>query len=205
VIGLVVGGVVVFVILIASVGAIVAKRAIDAITVVTPTTTFRPFGSTTSREPTTTRERQITPTGPTTTVPGTGPVTSFTNLGVGRLLQETLRPEHPGLSVGLALCPRAPYKVGHLMECRVLLQDAIVTYRVEVTGDDTIKAQATGPIVDTDEAEKRMEAAEPTGRASCGGPRIRQLEVGARLTCRTPSTTWDFTVTPAGELEGAPR
>ena len=102
-IGLVVGGVVVFVILIASVGAIVAKRAIDAITVVTPTTTFRPFGSTTSREPTTTRERQITPTGPTTTVPGTGPVTSFTNLGVGRLLQETLRPEHPGLSVGLSL------------------------------------------------------------------------------------------------------
>lgn len=111
----------------------------------------------------------------------------------------------PDLRVGSTTCPRGRYRVGDVVVCRMELEDASVQYRVEVTGERNLRIRPTTPIIDTDRAEALAEGAQPGTSAECGLPRVRQLDVGDRFSCRAGRTTWEFTVTTSGNLSGAPR
>lgn len=200
-----VGGAIVLLLLLVAAGFIVARNAVDDVVTTMSSTTLRSGRSTTSLFPATTR-RVTPPTGPTTSVAGTGAVSPLTNTQASRLVQEGVQSLNPGMSVGLALCPRAPYRVGHVMDCRVRLETSSVLYRATVSDEQSVDVGPTKPIVDTEKAEAEMEAKEPgTTAARCPLPRIRQLDVGEQITCRSASSTWDFTVGADGALTGTPR
>lgn len=149
--------------------------------------------------------RATTTSGPTTSVAGSGPVSSVTAATAAPLVRDLQQRNYPDLTIGLTTCPPSPYQVGHVVVCRMELGDAVVLVRVEITGDQTLKSVPASPIVDTDKAEALMEEKEPGANAECGEPRVRQVQTGERITCRTETYTWDFTVGADGGLTGTTR
>ena len=144
-------------------------------------------------DPTTTRSPGAG-TGPTTSVAGTGAPASVTSdqaEGFLRDEQEKVLPDVPVVSVD---CPPEPYRVGHVILCRMMLQTTPVVYQVTITGEDALVVKPARPIIDTDKAEALVEQNEVGSEADCGSPRIRQVDVGATFTCRTAASTWEFTV-----------
>ena len=120
-------------------------------------------------------------------------------------LRDKQREATPDLRVGATTCPKGRYREGDVVVCRMRLQDATVFYRVEVTGERTLRIRPTTPIIDTDRAEALVEEKQPGTRADCGLPQVRQLEVGDRFTCMAGRTVWDFVVTTSGGVSGIPR
>lgn len=137
-----------------------------------------------------------------TSVAGTGPPTRISASSAAASLRSKQRAGTPDLTIGAISCPPGPYRVGQVVVCGMRLEDAEVFYRTTVTGPETLDFTATSPIVDTDKAEALMESKEPGTTADCGAPRVRQLDVGATLTCSSAASTWVFTVTPDGDLFG---
>lgn len=146
-----------------------------------------------------------TTSGPTTSVAGSGAVSSVTAATAAPLVRDLQQRNYPDLTIGITTCPPSPYRIGHVLVCRMELGDAVVLVRVEITGDQTLKSVPASPIVDTDKAEALMEEKEPGANAECGEPRVRQVQAGDRITCRTTTYTWDFTVGADGGLTGTTR
>lgn len=149
--------------------------------------------------------RAATTSGPTTSVAGIGAVSSVTAATAAPLVRDLQQRNYPDLTIGLTTCPPGPYRIGHVVVCRKELGDAAVLVRVEITGDQTLTSVPASPIVDTDQAEALMEEKEPGASAECGEPRVRQVQPGERITCRTATYTWDFTVGADGGLTGTTR
>lgn len=112
----------------------------------------------------------------------------------------------PDVPVSTVTCPSEPYRVGHVILCRMVLQATPVLYQVTITGVDALVVKPARPIIDTDKAEVLVEDNEVGSVADCGSPRIRQVEIGATFSCRTATSTWDFTVRDEyGQVAGTRR
>lgn len=159
------------------------------------------------REPATTAPPSTTlAAAPSTTVLGSGAPVPLTAAQAGAQLKADQQRTAPGLAVDTATCPPEPYRVGHVMICSIPLEGTIVSYRLEVTGDTTVIPTALRPVIDTRKAAELVEAKEPGTAADCGLPRVRQIDVGFRFSCTTPSSTWEFTVKGEdGQLSGIRR
>lgn len=191
--GLVVGGLVLL--LMIALGGILLAQSADE----------RDTAADSSDTVATTPRLSTTSAGPTTSAAGTGAMSAVNASNAASSLREKQQRATPDLTIGLVTCPPAPYLVGHVVVCRMDLGDATILYRVEITGEQTLRMEVVAPIVDTDDAEAVMEEKEPGATADCGEPRVRQVEVGGRITCQTQSYTWDFTVGPDGNLTGTTR
>ncbi len=153
--------------------------------------------TTTEPAPSTTRFATVptsTGTGPVTSVAGSGPTSSVTADQVKTFLKEEQEKAFPDVQVLSVTCPPEPYKVGHVILCRMVIQTTPIFFRVTITGVDGFETKLTKPVIDTDKAEELVETNEPGTVADCGSPRIRQVDVGATFPCRTAASTWDFTV-----------
>ena len=160
------------------------------------------------RDPATTATQPSTslPTRPSTTVLGSGAPVSLTSTQAAARLKVDQQRTAPGLAVGTATCPPEPYRVGHLMVCSIPLEGTIVSYRLEVTGETTVIPTAVRPVIDTRKAAELIEAEEPGATVDCGLPRVRQVDIGSRFSCTTPTSTWEFTVKgQEGQLSGTRR
>jgi len=198
--GLVLGGLLLLVLLLVGIAVLLATSDDDDST--PPTTRFVP-GTTSPAAGGTTSPAAG---GATTSVVGTGAATSITAADMTRFLREEQLKATPTLAVGTITCPPGPFRVGHVVICRMRLEDANVQYRVEVTSTTFISAKAVRPIIDTVKAEDLVETKEPGSTATCGAPRVRQVEIRSTFTCRTASSTWDFTVKDEqGQIEGIQR
>ena len=197
-IGLVLGGLLLLLLLIVG-GTALAIYGDREQTAATTTTSVAPDAPTTTRSP-------GAGTGPTTSVAGTGPPASVTSdqaEGFLREEQEKVLPDVPVLSVD---CPPEPYRVGHVILCRMVLQTTPVVYQVTITGEDALVVKPARPIIDTDKAEALVQQNEVGSVADCGTPRIRQVDIGATFTCRTAASTWEFTVRDdKGQVSGIRR
>ena len=168
------------------------------------TSTTSLFGTSTTGRFTTTTRSTATTGGPTTSVAGTGEAATVTASSITRFLREEQLKTTPDVTVGAISCPPGPYRVGHVVLCRMRLEDADVLYRVEITGTTAYNAKAARPIIDTDKAEALVEQNELDATADCGSPRIRQVDIGYEFTCTTATSTWDFTVKDeGGRIEGS--
>ena len=144
--------------------------------------------------------------GPSTTVLGSGAPVSLTAAQAAAQLEADQERTAPDLAVGTAICPLEPYRVGHVMICSIPLEGTIVSYRVEVTSETTVRPTALRPVIDTRKSAELVEAKEAGATADCGQPRVRQVDVGSRFSCTTASSTWDFTVKDEeGQLSGVRR
>jgi len=157
-------------------------------------------------DPATTAPQPSLATGPSTTMLGSGSPVSLTAAQAAAQLKVDQQRTAPGLAVGTATCPPGPYRVGHLMICSISLEDTIVSYQMEVTGDATVIPTALRPVIDTRKAAELVEAREPGAAVECGLPRVRQVDVGSTFSCTTATSTWDFTVKgQEGQLSGVRR
>ena len=192
-IGLVLGGLFLLLLLIVGGTALAINAAREE---TARTTTSRPqFTITTATTRlSTTSVPTSTATGPTTSVVGTGPPSTVTAAQATGFLKEQQEKVLPDVPVTSVTCPPGPYNVGHVIICRLVLQFTPVQYRVEITGVDSLQVKPVKPIIDTDKAEALVESNEPGATADCGSPRIRQVDIGATFSCRTATSTWDFTV-----------
>ncbi|MEO5680093.1 MAG: hypothetical protein ABIS47_10530 [Acidimicrobiales bacterium] len=185
-------------------GALLARRSGGGDSATRPTATV---AAPSPSPPTTTVEHPTSSLSirePTTSVAGTGPAASLTPSQAAGMLKQKQLEAMPDIPVGTVACPPGPYKVGHLVLCRVLLSGTPVIFWVKVTGDLSIDYGPAKPVIDTDKAEKLIEAKEPGTTADCGSPRIRQFDVGATFACRTATSTWNFSVLEKG-IEGTRR
>ena len=145
-------------------------------------------------------------TGPSTTVLGSGAPASLTAAQAAGQLEADQERTAPGLAVGTATCPPGPYRVGHVMICSIPLEGTLVSYRMEVTGDTTVIPTALRPVIDTRRAAELVETREPGAAVDCGLPRVRQVDIGFRFSCRTATSTWNFEVeNDEGRLSGVRR
>lgn len=137
---------------------------------------------------------------------GSGPRSSLTATRAASLLRDAQERTTPDLAVGDSTCPAGPYRVGHVMTCSLRLESSLVVYRVQVTTDVEIGLEPIRPIIDTQKAAELVTSKEPGATATCGLPRIRQVDVGFVFSCTTATSTWDFTVKDQdGQLSGVRR
>jgi len=202
VVGLVLGGLALLLLIVIG-GVVLAVNSVEeaAVPLPDPTTSRFELG------PSTTRFATVpTSTGPVTSVAGTGPPASVTADQAETFLQEEQEKVLPDVPVLSVACPAEPYKVGHVIICRMTLQTTPVLYQVTITDVNGLVVKPTKPIIDTDKAEDLIEANEAGSVADCGSPRIRQVEIGATFSCRTASSTWEFTVRDEkGQISGTRR
>ena len=199
-IGLVLGGLALLLLLVVGGVVLAINSADDETSPSTTSFTLRPTTTGFATGPTSTAA------GPTTSVAGTGPTATVTAADAEGFLKEQQQKVLPDVPVGTVTCPPEPYRVGHVIICRLVLQGTPVLYRVEITGIDFLQVKPTRPIIDNDKAEVLVEQNEVGAQADCGSPRIRQVDVGAAFSCRTATSSWDFTVRDEnGQVAGTRR